>query len=339
MKLLVESCFRCSVLLLKFNFAFILCLQVVKFLLLNEANYGSEISCGNHMNSTFHPTTRSVLSSLARSLSTFHSYDVNRMEATRTDLVTIYNSNSLNAKNYDLANLILNEPFIQISSFVNFTEIFQFTNLRNMIKLILVLNKNLTLVLMNIIILCFLMMNTRKRSKSKLVMAWNLTINILLLFFVLILNTIFMLIVNKYYKNSSTFKNLNKTLSEFFARHWKDKTKNQVDLKNFYLVDSRFRMSKTASYNGQDLTGPVDMPLLDAANQISPLTYLKLNIVVMLVSTVLLLVYSFFASYELDLQKEVDKKEENERTCAGDDIERNGEKIFIFFASVLFFNF
>jgi hypothetical protein len=362
---------RCSIVMLKFNFGFILFLQTVKFLLgkdtaaLLAAPPPTSIQTNSHatlFNTSSFPmqlqqksvTITNDVAGFLASLLDFYTYDIDQIEATKTDLIKIYDSKTKTAAGEQ------NKPYVTVSSFLNLNEMFQFSNLRNMIKVILAMNLNLAIVLVNILILCHLLLRRRpSRVSTKragmstlgLVLSGQLVMNLTVLVFMLVLNTAFMLLIHKHHRAaSSTFSNLNKTLMDFFTRQLTRK-QNLVDLKNFLLVDSRIKLTKTNSALGVEIAGgsgsedssffrtgvaaakapnetPVDMTLNNS------FIYLNINIVIMVLSSFLLLCYSYFLNHG---------DEEENANADTDQLEKQGiyyfKKLLVFRVNFEFFYF
>lgn len=326
---LVESSLRCAIVLLKFNLAFVLFLQTVKFLITADLSKWSTQSVRDS-NSTQPSLGRfDSIKEFLSSLTTIYSYDVNQIEAVKTDLIDFHYENKTSNVTGDQM------PFITISSHVNFTEAFQFNNLRNMVKLVLVLNLNVTLTLINVILVCYFCLSMeRARKKRMRVMLINLAGNFVILVSVILLNSFLMLCMHRYYHHKGTmFTNLNQTLMRFFVKYFgssyygpESNLNNLVDLKDYYLVDSKIWMKK--SYVGprsmdasKDWLADAQKRLDDTVQSYFPsgtsgcddsedliayflsrsmLSCFRLNLLFMFISTLLLLAYSFFIKPECE---------------------------------------
>jgi hypothetical protein len=338
---LIESCLRCLVVLLKFNFGFVLFLQTTKLLLVNDSNEYTNIPpslsrsefTSNNTVSQLPPQNDQSTSSLIKSLLTFYTYDVNQIEATKVDLVNVHNWTKVADDRVD------SKPYVTVSSSIKLNEMFQFNNLRNMIKVILVLNLSLTIILINLIILCYLALTRSKPNSLGKLVSSNIVLNLILLVFMLVLNTTFMLMMNKYQKSSSMFSNLNETVFGFVMRYLA-KRPNLVDLQNYSLVDSR-SMFTTVSDNyarivaGARLQDIGNSSGLDGIrfveseqDSVSSFTFLQINIVLMVVTTLLLILYAFFIKSETRSNRSHEEYSKEFREFA--DIEEQGKFTGIF---------
>lgn len=230
-----KQCLDYSIALIKINFAFILVLQALK-LFTGMTDAIQQTNNSNNNQSLVITTTTSdtntsssfldYLGYVAR-LWTSNTYDINLMEASKTEIVNVYDrvptTNNENNTDFDLvysalednpaANNSTNDGFVTFKSFVNFTQLIQYNNLKNMVKLVFVLNLNLTTLIANLIVVSFLIIknNTKnkKRSACFKIAGWrfgpkflrsHLVLNLVLLIVLLAVNTLYLFIFNDYFK-------------------------------------------------------------------------------------------------------------------------------------------
>lgn len=212
---LAKQCIDYSIALIKINFAFILVLQAMK-LFTGMTDIMQNQSVASYNSSSF----LSYLKYVAH-LWTSNSYDINLMEATKTEVINVYGQKPdelmkpLNKSEFDLSYSNLddtskvsssqNNPYVTFKSFINFTQLIQYNNLKNMVKLVFVLNLNLTTLITNLIVISFLMIKKRTFTimgvrLGKKFMRSNLVLNIVLLIVLLSINTLYLFIFNGYFK-------------------------------------------------------------------------------------------------------------------------------------------
>jgi hypothetical protein len=284
-------------------------MELVKFFLLSEPNLLNQKqqpqesfirNYDYHDNNQNYDQGSSNIKTLLSYLSTFNNYDISKIEATKTDLVNFYEQLSLNNNNSNNTNADKNKPFITIRTFFDFSEFFELNNLRSMIKLIIVLNLNLTLTLLNVVLISFLALSNEDNWRIGFLKN-NLLLNMAIFTFLLLLNSSFMLIVNKYHQSVSSFSSLNRALFNFLNDLLVNK--KAVNLNNYHLIGSKSKMVKTISIQNNSVEEnviPSDFQSLltqKCSNSIN-FSYLKLNLVFMVISLVLLLVYSFLIDSE-----------------------------------------
>lgn len=206
---LARYCLQYSIELLKLNFYFIIVVQLVKFLLNSEnnntiLNYEKEFFENANLTNT-EPVTnvlKTNLNNIFLALTSWYSYDINQLEATKTEVINVINRNDPNFEE--------TKPFIRIKSFINFNEMLQFNNLKNFLKIALVTNLNFTTMLINIILISYLITQRRKLFTNnrigKSFLKIQLVLNIVLFVIVFMLNLFYMFIVNKYFKKIRFFR-------------------------------------------------------------------------------------------------------------------------------------
>lgn len=299
---LAHHCLKCSILLVKLNFSFILVLQLVKFLIHSESNesllnYENNYLTRRHFvpNSTLKqlaPNENSIQTSLKNlfvSLSSWYSYDINELEAIKTEVVNLHDASKTNESQ---------KPCVTIKSFINLTEMLKFNNLKKFTKIALVLNLNLTIMLINLLLVSYLIVKKRTYSFLKARFGKNflkiqlITIMISILF-ILVLNLVYMCFVNKNFKNNTAFSNLNKTLLDYlnklFNQYDDAKLSENSNSGNYILLEYKTNFSAST----YDHTFNPESQIQDIHRYLA-LANIKLNIFFMVISVCLLVCYSSF---------------------------------------------
>jgi hypothetical protein len=221
---LAKQCLDYSIVLIKINFAFILVLQTMRFLIYTDmttqqphALLDSSTSCKHtqHQQSqspqpqqqpSFEQKMRSFRSRLSNLMSSWNSYDINQLEATKTEIVNVFDNNNDVNSNETTPLLGGEPPFVTIKSFINFTELIQYNNLKNMLKLAFVLNLNLTTLVTNLIVISYLLVKSRANYALLGVrfgprfFHFNLAFILTILVTLLSLNTLYLFLFNDYFK-------------------------------------------------------------------------------------------------------------------------------------------
>lgn len=223
MSRVAKQCLDYSITLIKINFMFILVLQAMK-LLIGMTDVSQQEQQDQQMRPIITNSNQSSYDNLSQYSSSFHdylkylsrlwtsnSYDINLMEATKTEIVNVYDEPSDSGDvNFATDG---STPLVTFKSFVNFTEFIQYNNLKNMIKLAFVLNLNLTTLITNLIVISYLLVNRRAfyflgiRLGRRFVRA-NLVLNLTLLVLLLALNTLYLFAFNDYFKVIILFKSI-----------------------------------------------------------------------------------------------------------------------------------
>lgn len=207
---LARYCLDNSIVTLKVNIGIIVVLECVKFLINSEThktylNYKNDNSV-NGTRELSHSKSdtnifRSSFDNILLSLSSWYTYDINQMEATRTEIVNVINTDISGSS----ASASI-QPLIITRSFINFSELLQFNNLKNMIKLALIVNLNIMCILVNMILLSYFLIKNktningiRRRCEDvgKRFLKAHLVMNMVLLLVVFMINSMYILIVNK----------------------------------------------------------------------------------------------------------------------------------------------
>lgn len=227
---LAKQCLDYSIVLIKINFAFILVLQTMRFLIYtdittqqSQALLDSSTSCKHtqhqqqpqspqpqpqQQHSSFEQKMRSFRYRLSNLMSSWNSYDINQLEATKTEIVNVFDNNNNNDVNSNETTPLLGgePPFVTIKSFINFTELIQYNNLKNMLKLAFVLNLNLTTLVTNLIVISYLLVKSRANYALLGVrfgprfFHFNLAFILTILVTLLSLNTLYLFLFNDYFK-------------------------------------------------------------------------------------------------------------------------------------------
>ena len=310
-----------SVFFLKTNFIFMIFLQGIKlFLNKQHTNSGLNVSEGaqdqsNHLiestSNYFYAFLINFKKFLLSLVSTF-TYDVKQFEATKTEIINfvkIDDKPQLIFGNKQDANL---NPTIISESYVNFSELLQFSNIKHIIKLTYLFNLNLNCILVNLAIVSYFLV---KRKKYKLQNVGNffskrfLKLNLLfvnVLFIVLILmDSFYMLLLNTNFKNQPTTidkQNLkdSNVLLDFLFNYVKTFDKNQASSfwnqpeevpaqnKDVISVESSF-----SSLHGIN-------PDLSSENNFFTIVTLKINLIIMVISICMLSLYSYMTKLDMD---------------------------------------
>jgi hypothetical protein len=309
-----------SVFFLKTNFIFMIFLQGIK-LFLNKQNINSGLNSSkgapdqsNHFiestSNYFYAFLVNFKKFFLSFVSTF-TYDVKQFEATKTEII--------NFVKIDKPQVILDNkqdanfnPIIISESYVNFSELLQFSNIKHIIKLTYLFNLNLNCILVNLAIVSYFLV---KQKKYKLQNVGNflskrfLKLNLLfvnVLFIVLILtDSLYMLLLNTSFKNQPTTidkQNLkdSNVLLDFLFNYVKTFDKNQqssywnrpeeVPAQNKDVISVESSFSSLQSIN-------LD---LSSENNFFTIATLKINIIIMVISICMLSLYSYMTKLDMD---------------------------------------
>ena len=221
-----QLCFKYSFLLLKINFIFIIIFQVIK-LTLNNNDY--QLSFDDDQSSSSSPVSSSSSSSsslwknltnliisfdlnkwksFVDSLAVPTTIDLNSFEATKIEEIKLVNSSSSSAESSDIRQGINNidDLFLITTSYYNFTQYLMFNNLRLIIRLAFIYNLNLNSILINTILISFYvnrqgqgcqLTDYDSNNKTKSIISYsfskfNLILNNLFLFLILVFNLVYM---------------------------------------------------------------------------------------------------------------------------------------------------
>ena len=252
---LARDCMKHSIRFLKLNFTCIILLQVVKLILVQENHRALLNFDGNVIRNESRASSsdgdvfvkynnqesqiydRKLNNEFIVSLSSWYSYDIKQMEATKTEILNIITNRRTNELDKSAQAAAMSDggevlewdgpaeqpptqtvkPIMITTSLINYNELLQFSNLKNVVKLAILLNLNLTCILTNLLIVSFIILRNAESKSSSLssknrsfraYMNLNLNMNIFLFLLLLVINLVYLVILNKYNHHASfdTFK-------------------------------------------------------------------------------------------------------------------------------------
>ncbi len=289
-------------------------LQIVKTLL-NKQQTNTVFNSSGVFQETHHQATSSYIDGFIACfkkyfvsfISTF-TYDVKQMEATKTEIINFVKLNepaiSL-AKNQD-SNL---NPAIISESYINFSELFQFSNIKHIIKLTYLFNLNLNCILINLALLSYFLVKLKKNRSQKVGDFFGknfFKLNLLLvnfLFVVLIsIDSLYMLFLNSSFRslpNTMEKSNLKETniLIDYLLNYVKILDKKQPD----YFTDEFSKQDVIAvesSYSSLHSTN--NIPSFSNTNEFFTMITLKINIGIMVISICMLSLYSYITKLDME---------------------------------------
>ena len=317
-----------SVFFLKTNFIFMVILQVVKFML-NKENRSSPSpdlftnSVNATVNSNDSPPDTTYVKMFTTSLKDFvvsfvstFSYDVKQLEATKTEIINVMKvNNKENSLLQDEAYNVM--PTIVSESYVNFSELLQFSNLNHVIKLTYLFNMNLNCVLLNLALISYLLIRLKKNKQlrevgtcfSKKFLKLNLFAANFAFLVLITIDSIYMLFLKSSFNMQTTTSDTNALFDSLYS-YLKDSEPKQQPLdllgetdnaqvassKDYVSIESSFSTSQSSNFYSSEYSS-ADVVLTAIA--------LKTNIVILVVAICTLAFYSHLV--KIDLEDECEK--------------------------------
>lgn len=320
-----------------------LVLQLMKFFihddskttnkLYNTNNNESSLLHSDAQNDTF--TFQGMLKNVKNLLFAGESYDVDRFEATKTDIVNVVDRLSDDSTNGTQTFPYLSRPYVSVKSFYNFTELIQYNNFRNMVKIAYVLNLNLTTVMINLIVLSYILIKRKRFSVlngrynfKREFFKMNIFINLVLLAALLVFNTVYLCLFGSYLKKQSAFSTVSKLFHEYISRLFNDdydpERYDTLNVKipetsDLYLVEYKAKSTSLLQYS-PNLDRSQNCPYCtQISTQFSAIFNIKMNLILMIIFVTLVTFYSYFLNVDENEDFEINEEIDNEPDEEDDD--------------------
>jgi len=309
-----------SVFFLKTNFIFMIFLQIIK-LSLNKQQSNSALNNSEFFQTDQQPHIaetdtnyfdlfKSCFKKFFTSFISTFTYDVKQMEATKTEIINFVKLNepTIQSANNRGANL---NPSIISESYVNFSELLQFSNIKHIIKLTYLFNLNLNCILINLALISYFLVKIKKNKSrrigdffSKKFLKLNLFLVSILFIVFILTDSLYMLFLNSSFRSQpnkiekSNVKDSN-VLIDYLLNYVNILDKKQPD----YLDEKSQPLNKDiisveSSYSS--LHSSNNIPNMSNENEYLTMVTLRINILIMILSICMLSFYSYITRLDME---------------------------------------
>ena len=324
---LADLCLRYSIPLLKLNFSLLIALQVVKILLDTKDTKKTVLSCKiddsfdvntyeleNFNIGKLNDDSRTVddekfndLLNLKNAnkirikdksilISSASNFDLNQFRSNRTETISIFNEDPYNP------NLDSTRTVFTTTSRINLTELLEFNNFRNLIKLAIILNLNLACLLTNLMLISYLITKKTKlyhRKFGRYFLMSHLYLVLSLIISIISINFIYILISNKFLLNTNKIS-FSSYVNDLLANYLKENSQRNNTMS--HGTSKKSYVHYFIELDNVDLfSNNVDLFIANIN--------IKINIIFMIISMCLMTAYAYLIQIELDIIKQLRNKE------------------------------